>query len=221
MRKQVPEVEHGDSVQDRLNVMYDTLRHRICTLRYPPNYRLSETALAQEFACSRTPVRRVLAWLEREELIVSRQGVGTFVTSLGPDEVAQNFVVRAALEQAVIDLAPISDPSPLVERFDTLHNRCTSMSANPDVIAFAELEMEAFDAFVATTSNDALKLSCKSYYGRTTRHQIHRLMRNAGWFQSAYENLCSHACNMHVAMTATNLEAAAHYQIAYTRMIAR
>ncbi|CUH88622.1 phosphonate utilization associated transcriptional regulator [Phaeobacter sp. CECT 5382] len=214
------ELDAAQTVQDRLNVLCDVLCFRICTLRYPPGFRLSETALAEEFACSRTPLRRVLAWLEREELISSRQGVGTFVTALDASNLGQNFVVRSTLERAVVDIDPIDDPTPLVARFEDLQDRCARLKAQPGVSVFAELDMEAFDAFVEVTGNEALRQSCKSYYGRTTRHQLHSLAKDHVWLEAAYDNLCAHLSNMHSAVAAANLEAAAYYQIAYTRMIA-
>jgi DNA-binding GntR family transcriptional regulator len=220
MNKLSRELDAAQTVQDRLSVLYDTLRFRICTLRYPPGLRLSEAALAQEFDCSRTPVRRVLAWLEREELIDSRQGVGTFVTALDPSYLSQNFVVRSTLERAVIEIDPPAHATHLAERFGALQAALPCLIEQPNITAFAELDMEAFDAFVGITSNDALRLSCKSYYGRTTRHQLHLLAKDHAWLVTAAENLKAHVSNMHAAMAAGNLEAAAYYQIAYTRMIA-
>ncbi len=60
--------------------MHADIRQRICLLDFPPGAQLSETALAEEFGTSRTPVRRVLARLEEEGLVQSVHGVGTLVT---------------------------------------------------------------------------------------------------------------------------------------------
>lgn len=58
-----------------------TLRRRIKS-EYVSQGRLpSEEALASEFAVSRSTVRDALARLEREGLIIRKQGVGTFVNS--------------------------------------------------------------------------------------------------------------------------------------------
>lgn len=218
--KLVKALEAADGVQDRLSIMYDTLRHRICTLHYPPGMRLSETDLAKEFACSRTPLRRVLAWLEREELIASRQGVGTFVTKMNAASLAQNFVVRTTLERAIVEVDPTTDLATASFRLEALTKCCAELKAKPDVVDFARLDMEAFDTFVEITSNVALQASGKSYYGRTTRHQLDSLAKDLDWFSSACENLDAHVSNIHSAIAVKNLEAAAHYQIAYTRMLA-
>ncbi|GAA6195180.1 GntR family transcriptional regulator [Pseudophaeobacter sp.] len=220
MNKLVKALEAAEGVQDRLSIMYDTLRHRICTLHYPPGMRLSETDLAKEFACSRTPLRRVLAWLEREELITSRQGVGTFVTTLNAASLAQNFVVRATLERAIVEIDPTTELDAASLRFEALNERCAELKEKPNVVGFAQLDMEAFDAFVEITENAALRDSGKSYYGRTTRHQLHSLAKDTEWCSAACENLDAHVTNIHSALAVQNLEAAAHYQIAYTRMLA-
>jgi DNA-binding GntR family transcriptional regulator len=220
MNKLVSALEAAEGVQDRLSIMYDTLRFRICTLHYPPGMRLSETAVAEEFACSRTPLRRVLAWLEREELIASRQGVGTFVTAIEPASLAQSFVVRTALERAVVEIDPVRDLAAVAARFQRLSERCAKLQAEPDMIGFAQIDMEAFDAFAETTTDTALQASAKSYYGRTTRHQLHRLAKDKAWLAAACDTLCAHVSNIHSAVQVANLEAAAHYQIAYTRMLA-
>lgn len=220
MNKLVKTLEAAEGVQDRLSIMYNALRHRICTLHYPPGMRLSEADLAKEFACSRTPLRRVLAWLEREELIASRQGVGTFVTTMNAASLAQNFVVRATLERAIVEIDPTTDLVTSLLRFEALNGRCAELNAKPNVVDFARLDMEAFDAFVEITENLALRASGKSYYGRTTRHQLHSLAKDIDWFNAACENLGAHVNNIHSAIAVKNLEAAAYYQIAYTRMLA-
>ena len=65
-----------------------------------PAARLSEEELAQEFEISRTPVRRVLARLESEGLIEARHGVGTIVTDVEIEELAQVYHLRLELARA-------------------------------------------------------------------------------------------------------------------------
>ena len=77
--------------RERFERIYRTLRDRICLLEYPPGARLSEEELAEEFAISRTPVRRVLGRLESEGLIEARHGVGTIVTDVELEELAQVY----------------------------------------------------------------------------------------------------------------------------------
>jgi DNA-binding transcriptional regulator YhcF (GntR family) len=88
--------------RERFERIYGTIRDRICLLEYEPGTRLAEEDLAREFGVSRTPIRRVLSRLESEGLVESRHGVGTFVTDVDIDNLAQVFQLRMelALRQA-------------------------------------------------------------------------------------------------------------------------
>ena len=50
-----------ETVGDRHQRIYKTIRERISLLYYPPNTVIGETELAGEFNVSRTPIRRVFA----------------------------------------------------------------------------------------------------------------------------------------------------------------
>ncbi|MFE0047588.1 GntR family transcriptional regulator [Streptomyces albireticuli] len=58
----------------------DVLRRRIATGEYPPNHRISEIRLEDEFGVARITVRKVTAALRAEGLIVTTPGMGSFVT---------------------------------------------------------------------------------------------------------------------------------------------
>ena len=65
------------ALQQRTETIYQTVRHRICTNRDPPDTLIHEEVLAKEFSVSRSPIRRVLSKLEHEGLVEIRHGVGT------------------------------------------------------------------------------------------------------------------------------------------------
>ena len=94
--------------RERFERIYRTLRDRICLLEYPPGTRLSEEELAEEFAISRTPVRRVLARLEAEGLVEARHGVGTIVTDVELEALAQVYQLRLELAVLIGRLSPLS-----------------------------------------------------------------------------------------------------------------
>ena len=95
------------SARARSERIYRTLRDRICLLDYPPGARLSEEELAAEFAISRTPLRKVLARLESEGLVGSVHGVGTIVTDVDIEALAQVYRLRMELAPLLGKLAPI------------------------------------------------------------------------------------------------------------------
>ena len=93
--------------RERFERIYKTIRDRICLLEYGPGARLAEEELAEEFHVSRTPIRRVLTRLESEGLLESRHGVGTFVTDVDIDALAQVFQLRMELAVLIGKLDPI------------------------------------------------------------------------------------------------------------------
>lgn len=112
-----PNLRNEQSVQDRpfvkpvrkrpdYDLIYSTLRERICLLDLPPGAVLSENALAAEFGASRTPIRRVLHRLEFEGLVHSRHGVGTIVSVVEMPYIRQMYALRLALTNFIADLPP-------------------------------------------------------------------------------------------------------------------
>lgn len=59
----------------------DVIRKRIKDGEYPQNHLISEVRMEQEFNVARTTVRKVTAALRAEGLIVTTQGMGSFVAA--------------------------------------------------------------------------------------------------------------------------------------------
>lgn len=85
------------SVRDKT---LDLLRRRIISLELPPGEALSENELAQELGVSRTPVRESLILLREEGLIQVFPQIGSFVSLVDIDRVAQAQFIREAIECA-------------------------------------------------------------------------------------------------------------------------
>jgi DNA-binding GntR family transcriptional regulator len=155
--------------RERFERIYRTLRDRICLLEYPPGTRLSEEELAGEFEISRTPVRRVLARLEAEGLIEARHGVGTIVTDIEIEELAQVYHLRLELAELIGRLSPIPRSAGDLDRIRTLIARYDEISHNPDHKAFARLNMEFFSEISALTGNQPLREISERLYFQTSR----------------------------------------------------
>jgi DNA-binding GntR family transcriptional regulator len=78
--------------------VYDLLRQAILSHKFAPGQRLNVHELAAELGVSLTPVKDALTRLEAEALIHIRPRSGTFVTAVSPDDVAEAFDIRCALE---------------------------------------------------------------------------------------------------------------------------
>lgn len=155
--------------RERFERIYRTLRDRICLLEYPPGTRLSEEELAEEFAISRTPVRRVLARLESEGLIESRHGVGTLVTDADIEKLAQVYHLRLELAVLIGKLTPIPRSEPDLARIRALIARSDTLGDDPDHRAFARLNMDFFAEISAMTGNQPLREISERLYFQTSR----------------------------------------------------
>jgi GntR family transcriptional regulator, rspAB operon transcriptional repressor len=95
--------EKSGKAQPRLSVRdqtLETLRRRIISLQLPPGEPLSENELAQELGVSRTPVRESLILLREEGLVQVFPQIGSFVSLVDLERVAEAQFVREAIECA-------------------------------------------------------------------------------------------------------------------------
>jgi GntR family transcriptional regulator, rspAB operon transcriptional repressor len=92
-------------------LVYETLRRKVLTLELPPGAALSENELAAALGVSRTPVRESLILLAEEGLVQVFPQVGSFVSRVDPDGVADAQFLREAVELAALDDMPL-DPDP-------------------------------------------------------------------------------------------------------------
>ncbi len=163
--------------RERFERIYRTLRDRICLLEYPPGTRLSEEELAEEFAISRTPVRRVLARLELEGLTRTLHGVGTIVTDVDIEALQQVYHMRLELAVLIGRLSPIPRSAADLDRIRALIARCDALPKRPDHRAFARLNMEFFAEISAMTGNQPLREISERLYFQTSRIVLMMLPR--------------------------------------------
>jgi GntR family transcriptional regulator, rspAB operon transcriptional repressor len=96
--------------------VYAALREAIVSAELEPGRQLSENELADLLGVSRTPVREALARLRDERLVAIVPQLGTFVTLISRQAVADAAFVREALECSAIRLAvPNADDATLEE----------------------------------------------------------------------------------------------------------
>lgn len=155
--------------RERFERIYKTIRDRICMLEYEPGGRLGEEELAREFHVSRTPIRRVLSRLENEGLLESRHGVGTFVTDVDFDSLAQVYQLRMELAELIGKLDPLPRTEADLARVRVLLVRCDKLLEQPDAKAYARLNMDFFQELEVMIGNLPLREISKRLYYLTTR----------------------------------------------------
>ena len=120
--------------------MYDELRRRVVTLQLLPGAPLSENELAAELGISRTPVRESLILLSQEGLVQVFPKVGSFVSRVDPELVADAQFLREAVELASLDdIPPEPDPAQVAALRE---NIVRQQGANDDPEAFFALDEE-------------------------------------------------------------------------------
>lgn len=92
-------------------LVYAELRQRVVTLGLQPGAPLSENELAAELGVSRTPVRDALMLLQQEGLVQIFPRIGSFVSRVDPQRVADAQFLREAVELASLDDVP-AEPDP-------------------------------------------------------------------------------------------------------------
>ena len=121
--------------------VYDEIRRRVLTLELPPGAALSENELAGALGVSRTPVRESLLLLSQEGLVQVFAKVGSFVSRVDPERVADAQFLREAVELASLQDVPAApDPSAVA---DLRENIARQHVAADDVEEFFRLD-EAF-----------------------------------------------------------------------------
>lgn len=93
------------------NSIYAKIKDQIMNLEYPPGTMLNENDMTEKFSVSRTPVRDAFKALQNEGLLEIKPHIGTFVTKINLNDIADALYMRTVVEQAVFsDLAFSYDP---------------------------------------------------------------------------------------------------------------
>lgn len=209
--------------RDRFELMHHEIRNRICLLDYAPGTRLSETALAEEFGVSRTPLRRVLVRLEGEGLLQSVQGVGTFVTDAEIGELEQTYLLRMELAELTGKLSPQAPDAALMEEFRTLSARSKNLIRAPDPREFAQVNMDFFLALLGLTANNPLREISERLYFQTTRIWLKSVFSSVIDLSEEVRVFDREVDDIMTALELGDLQAAAliqraHISMSFTRM---
>ncbi len=133
----------------------DALLQRILHGVYAPGERIVEIRIAQEFGVSQAPVREALRELEILRLIESEPFRGARVRAVRPEEIAEIYPVRAALEEvAAREAAPrlAGRVQPLAEELEGMREA----AAAGDLHRFVAHDVGFHRLFVVASGNRTL-----------------------------------------------------------------
>ncbi|GAA0190805.1 GntR family transcriptional regulator [Glutamicibacter creatinolyticus] len=118
-------VNKAGSMADRA---YEALKRDILRCRFRPGSLILDTALAEEYGMSRTPIREAINVLRREGLVVVIPRRGTLVKAIDFGELQDTYRMRALLEPEAAVLASHRATAEELESLEAL----SAASTNPD-----------------------------------------------------------------------------------------
>lgn len=142
------------------------IRREIVEGRYEFGEALSEIALAEDLAISRTPVREALARLQQEGLVVVRPQRGTFVFKLTTREFADICDCRTVLEKAAFRFALERSPESFAANLDRICRAMTVARQTNDTQGYLRLDSEFHETFFIECRNQYLANSYQLISGR-------------------------------------------------------
>lgn len=166
----------ADARDERKGNAYRTLLLRICDLEYPPGTVLSETALAEEFGISRTPLREVLHQLGFMGLVAPKNGIGTVVTDLYEQQHAELGYLRMLLMGLLPDLLDMSGAKPIAQRFAELKERNLRLLDRQDFNAYGTIGVEIQESIAGLITNREFRTIWDNAYYKHSRF-AYKLMK--------------------------------------------
>ena len=102
------------------DLIAEYLRDRILDGTFAPATSINEVHLAAQLEISRSPVREAVQRLVQEGLLVSTRNRGTSVVELGPEDIEDVYLARAAIEREAARLVLRGDTTGLTARLDAV-----------------------------------------------------------------------------------------------------
>ncbi|MEW2403888.1 GntR family transcriptional regulator [Streptomyces sp. NPDC046862] len=133
------------------------MRRRIIKGDVEPGSSVSETALADEFGVSRTPVREALKQLQTEGLVEIRPRVGTFVTIPSRREITELFEMKELIEGAAARLLAQRGRVPEIDSLEQNLREADAAVEQDDRERYAALVQEFHDLLIVGSDNGKLQ----------------------------------------------------------------
>jgi len=172
------------------NDIYSTLRDRIIFVDYEPGFPLSEQKVANEFGCSRMPVREALILLKVEGLVTVVANQGTYVSQVSLHYLKDNFIIRSKLVKI---LAKLAAEKITKEQIDELRAITKEIQAEENYIALMRLDYRFHRVLHEAAGNEWLSGILDMLLGHAVRSWIinhsHDRSSSAPFILSNFEEL--------------------------------
>lgn len=156
--------------KERVDSIHSTLRERICLLSYPPGSLLREVQLAEEFHCSRTPIREAIKRLEFEGLAFSKNGVGTLVTEANYESLEDVYEMRLKVAELMGGMGQAHCTQTQLEQLKSLRGEADELiESELNFELLAKINHNLHYVIGGLIKNKALLHLYHLYYFQTTR----------------------------------------------------
>lgn len=169
----------AETKQNRADQLRVLIEEDIASGRLPPGSRLEESALAERFNVSRTPVREALAQLASAGLVEMRPRQGAVVATLSLDTIVEMFEVMANLESLCAELCARRMNADDHANLLVLHRRCEEVIASGDVNAYYEANRCFHEAIYVGSHNRYLEDMTRALRNRVSSYR-HIQLRHPG-----------------------------------------
>lgn len=156
------------------------LRESIIAGRLKPGEKISNTQITERLGVSNIPVREALRLLEKEELIVSRPGKGSWVAGASRRDLKETFEIREMLETFAVDLIERREKagSNVKAKLESIAvDRETALSGPEGCVSF-------HDFLIQSADNSKLSYAYYTTFNNIRRYQrlAYRIREEEGLF---------------------------------------
>jgi len=163
----IPKQRFGD-------IVYQMIRQGILDQTFPPGTRLDLDELAANLDVSVTPVKDSINRLANEGLVEIRARMGTYVSRISIEDLAQTLEIRCALEtHAAIRAAEVAGDSDIRKLQDFCDEMAKSVQNNQERMQHEELNRKFHQTIVELSNNYRLIELYKSLNTHITMARVH------------------------------------------------
>ncbi len=131
--------------------LFSLIRDAIVSMELQPGQMISETALAEQFSVSRTPVREALIQLSAIGFVEVLPQRGTYVSRFSMEKILEARFIREALEVAVVSYLAENASEEAAEAGQRIIDEQKIAARDDDALAFQKLDDEFHQTLASFT----------------------------------------------------------------------
>ena len=148
-----------------------SLRQDIVEGHLEPGERIKQDAVAQRLEVSRLPVREALRQLESEGLVSLERDVGARVTPLERSNLLEIFLIREALEPALVAAAVKRIDEPQLDVARALNDKAEKFAEEGKIDEYVSFDPEFHDAIFVAAEMPRAHAIVKGYRNAAARYR--------------------------------------------------